>query len=477
MQRLCPFLPRHQFEGAEECANDEVIDRIKNTRKVSSDLETTSTGGIYLKEAREGLLAAYGALLSEGALFRIKLDVDRVIGKSGRCTFSIVHLSSIPNMTATIPRILSCKMDNNQIDTQDLELIEALREVEIHLENQAGGLMDACERLIKDAPIPEHILKKGSARVKEYKHRYTARVERTAASFCDTYPTVDLIAKCYAHYLLKKSNNTLNHQAFGCFLDMVSHLAVHITEEQASKLTEPYKTVHKLLFPNPRFTFEYLSRSLDEKIKPDNDVVVLEKGSIIGSNEGCNTESVLIVVSVFTSLADYCLRTVLRTGLPLSKEDIWKLRDVKGTEATEAHKEQSVNMVKGFCNRFLDETFRRQYAQELIQMLMRSRARQYNGKGVNVFPYIPDDWVFMELKAMLPGIIIAGYDGNGMDRLMKMSKERLADMTNAELMKIFGKYNLNQNETTKRELRRKLVYAYRFGKPDGTSPVLKLGHS
>jgi hypothetical protein len=263
----------------------------------------------------------------------------------------------------------------------------------------------------------------------------------------------------------KLGNSTRKHikQSFGEFS---SEVLFWINERQRN--TGKALSVSLLSNKDDIDKWPELNSLQRDLIKTGNQVINLEQGSIIGSNEGRDTEVVLIVVSMFTSLDDYCLRTVLRTGENLKKEDIWKIRNVPAKEGRPAYTETSVNMDKGFVCEAIDDTFRRHYANVMIQYLMRSRARRYDGRPVNVFCYVADEWLYEELMRVLPGIRIAGYNGSLLNKLKAMPKERLENMEDAELTQLAG-ITTKYNQRVMRDLRRKLVYAWKQAKPEVVS--------
>lgn len=189
-------------------------------------------------------------------------------------------------------------------------------------------------------------------------------------------------------------------------------------------------------------------------------VVHLHRGTVIGSNAARSSDTLCIFTSIFDGIGPVALRTALRTGEGITADRIWAYRRKRQKDGT-TKVVKNPRLRHGFMDPAMNETFLRQYADELLQYVLRGRARNYAGESEDVYFYSTGDLINEEIRSQLPGVQLAGDTGT--EKLWAMTKTELENISARDLAVLFG-YSDNLNEKTSRELRRvrDFVYVKRF---------------
>jgi hypothetical protein len=179
--------------------------------------------------------------------------------------------------------------------------------------------------------------------------------------------------------------------------------------------------------------------------------VSLPRGKITGSNAARDCDVAIVACSIFTSVSDYVLRCALVEDRDITWDRIWD-KDINGN--------LSPKMCRGFCDEGIDLAFRRQYAEELYQTLMRIRARSYKNQECHVFAFISDYWLLEELSRILRNYRLAGNNAvaRGFRALEKLS---IAELEKISVRKLYKRLGGNTNKDGCRILRAKRDFEWR----------------
>ncbi|MBT3375639.1 MAG: hypothetical protein HN976_31660 [Lentisphaerae bacterium] len=186
-----------------------------------------------------------------------------------------------------------------------------------------------------------------------------------------------------------------------------------------------------------------LVRQGSDVLRPE--LVILERGKILGSNEANHCDVAVICTSIFTSVSDYALRTALAEGGPVGADRIWKY-----------FRRGKAPLMKsdGFVDSGLNDTFRRHYANELYQYLMRIRLRTYKNENCHAFFFCSGYWLLRELDRMLPGFSVEG-DGSPTGAFRSLENMTLKELENLSVRDLQDLCGGSTSVRGTKELRRK----------------------
>jgi hypothetical protein len=182
----------------------------------------------------------------------------------------------------------------------------------------------------------------------------------------------------------------------------------------------------------------------------NENLVYLTRGNAIGSNEARDTSTVICMASVFRTVPDIVLRAMMRTGWGVEDREIWNGSNVR--------------LRNGFDAPILDETFRRIYANEVYQHVMRSRARYHAGDEVLGIVVSPSSQYIHALSMMMPDIKV--YEQSFVDMALfkrvevlheKVGHEAAGHMSMRELAK---KLETKTSAAARREVWRMMRLVY-----------------
>lgn len=139
-------------------------------------------------------------------------------------------------------------------------------------------------------------------------------------------------------------------------------------------------------------------------------LVHLTRGRILGSNEARECSVLVLAMGVFTRVSDYVLAAAVAEGREFEAKDIWNLDG----------KHRSPRMTRtGFADPLIDAAFRRRYADELYQTIMRGCARKGDMEPCDVFAVISGWWLLYELDRLMPGLRVADTRSERMNEFQK----------------------------------------------------------
>jgi hypothetical protein len=242
-------------------------------------------------------------------------------------------------------------------------------------------------------------------------------------------------------------------ETFGEFAD-------HIVECITSKPVKEVCIISNKLQPEALEESERFNAFLSHFQSKGIEIVKLFRGTVIGSNLARSSDTLCIFSSIFDGIGPTALRTALRTGQSIAADRLWSYRTVSQKDGSTAVV-KNPRLRDGFLDPELNETFLRLYANELIQYILRGRARNYADETEDVFFYSTGDLINEELRSQLPGVQFAG--ASGLEKLHSMTRDQLESISLRALAGLFGYQS--PNEKTSRDLRRlrDLVYIDKFG--------------
>jgi len=230
---------------------------------------------------------------------------------------------------------------------------------------------------------------------------------------------------------------------FPQYADMIeSFLDKNLKNETAELCIISNKQKEDALEQTKRFK-NFISFCEDRKMKTIN----LYRGTVIGSNQARNSRLIAVLASMFNGVSETVLRTALRLNCGIEAEQIWNYQRIDGKNGVNVTR-KVVRMNNGFEDESLNETFLRTYADEIIQYILRGRARNYTGETEDVFYFSIGEMINEEIRAYLPGVQFAG--DSGMKKLREMTKEQIEGVSARELAEMFG-YS-SKNDATSNEL-------------------------
>lgn len=153
--------------------------------------------------------------------------------------------------------------------------------------------------------------------------------------------------------------------------------------------------------------------------KNGSSVTILTRGSIVGSNEVRDSDTAVIVMSEFSTIADIVLKTSLIEGKEVNQDRIMKM--VCGKWRPRINR-------RGFEDPGLNDVARRLQLDETYQILMRTRARKHQNEQVKGIIVGCDLSFILALRLILPGVYIDGC-GPDIEFYQKLRDFSIEDMT------------------------------------------------
>ena len=203
---------------------------------------------------------------------------------------------------------------------------------------------------------------------------------------------------------------------------------------------------------------EFIKAFEDKNIKVKN----LYRGTVIGSNLARDSHMIMVLASMFNGISETVLRTALRMDCGIEADKIWDYQLIDGKNGANI-KRKVPKMNYGFEDSDLNETFMRTYADEIIQYILRGRARNYKGESEDVFFFSTGNLINEEIRTYLPGVQFAG--DSGMKKLRDMTKEQIEDVSARELAEMFGYASHPNNDIVNELIRyRDMVYLEKINK-------------
>lgn len=171
-------------------------------------------------------------------------------------------------------------------------------------------------------------------------------------------------------------------------------------------------------------------------------VMEAERGSIIGRNDWRDCDCVILGYGLFTSVSNVTLNQSLVEGKEIGGARVWDVKTIDGKEV----KQPLIR--KGMVDKALRETDRRLFADDVYQVGLRGRARNWEGETMDIITSAPGIDYLIPLGQVLPGckLHLEGLDLSSIktEDLLKNDKE---------LTKVFGMKSKKQEcKETAREL-------------------------
>ena len=121
-----------------------------------------------------------------------------------------------------------------------------------------------------------------------------------------------------------------------------------------------------------------------------------ERGSIIGRNDWRDSDCVILGYGLFTSVSNLVLKQSLVEGVEIDGARIWDTKTIESVEVRQPR------IKKGFVDAGLRETDRRLFADEVYQVGLRGRARNWKGDTMDVITIAPSLDYVIPLTQVLP---------------------------------------------------------------------------